>query len=99
MNMKRILASMGANIVQTSAQISTDGAESMDPAQDALIDALKSIRDQADSVLRKIEQSSEKRSLAWKCAGCGHTKHFTRPALAEVAGRCPKCGGAAFDSV
>jgi hypothetical protein len=71
----------------------------MDSAQNALIVALKLIRDQADSVLRKIEQSSEKRSLTWKCTACGHKKHFTRPALPEVAAPCPKCGGATFDPV
>ena len=71
----------------------------MDPALKALIAALTSIRDQADSVLRKIEQPRRERSLAWKCTGCGHVKHFTRPALAEVAAPCPKCGGAAFDTM
>jgi hypothetical protein len=35
----------------------------MDSAQDAMIAALRSIRDQADSVLTKIEQSSAKRCL------------------------------------
>jgi rubrerythrin len=68
----------------------------MDPALNALIVALRSIRDQADSVLKKIEQPRRERSLAWKCSACGHVKHFTRPALAEVATPCPKCGGAAF---
>ncbi len=71
----------------------------MDPALEALIVALRSIRDQADSVLRKIEQSRGERSLAWKCAACGNVKHFTRPALVEVAATCPKCGGGAFDPV
>ncbi len=71
----------------------------MDPAHQAMIAALTSIRDQADSVLKKMEQAAKQRSLAWKCAGCGHTKHFTRPALAEVAAPCPKCGGKTFDCV
>jgi rubrerythrin len=71
----------------------------MDSAQDALIVALRWIRDQADSVLRKIEQSSGKRSLGWKCTACGHTKHFTRPTVAEVAAPCPRCGGANFHFV
>jgi rubrerythrin len=65
----------------------------MDPANQALIGALRSIRDQADSLLKKLEKSVEQRSLSWKCSGCGHTKHFTRPALAEIAAPCPKCGG------
>jgi hypothetical protein len=71
----------------------------MDSASNALIVALKAIRDQADSVLRKIEQSGEQKSLAWKCTACGHTKHFTRPALAEIAAPCPKCGGATMESL
>jgi len=69
----------------------------MDSALKALIGAVRAIRDQADSVLREIEQPSGERSLAWKCTGCGHIKHFTRPAPAEVAAPCPKCGGAAFN--
>jgi hypothetical protein len=69
----------------------------MESALNALIVAVRAIRDQADSVLRKIEQPSGERSLAWKCTGCRHTKHFTRPALAEVAAPCPKCGQAAFN--
>ena len=71
----------------------------MDSALNALIVAVRAIRDQADSVLKKIEQQSGERSLAWKCTSCGHIKHFTRPALAEVAAPCPKCGGAAFDPI
>jgi rubrerythrin len=39
---------------------------------------------------------SEQKSLAWKCVACGHTKHFSRPAPAEVAAPCPKCGGEKF---
>jgi hypothetical protein len=52
----------------------------MDPALEALIVALRSIRDQADSVLKKIEHPGGERSLAWKCGACGNVKHFTRPA-------------------
>ena len=36
------------------------------------------------------------RALGWRCAGCGHVKHFTRPALKEVAPPCPKCRGSEF---
>jgi rubrerythrin len=90
---------MGANIAQIKDQTSTAGVEFMDSAQDTLIVALRSIRDQADSALRRIERSAGRHSLAWKCTACGHTKHFTRPALAEVAAPCPRCGGANFDSV
>jgi rubrerythrin len=71
----------------------------MDPALKALIVALTSIRDRADSALRTIEEPRRERSLAWKCSACGYIKHFTRPALAEVAAPCPKCGGAALDPI
>jgi rubrerythrin len=91
------VASQGANIAQVKEQTSTDGTEPMDPTLKTLIIALKAIRDNADSVLKKIEQSAQQRSLAWKCAACGHIKHFTRPALAEVAVPCRKCGGISFD--
>ncbi len=62
----------------------------MDPAHQAMIAALTSIRDQADSVLKKMEQAAKQRSLAWKCAGCGHTKHFTRPGLGRGSGAMSK---------
>jgi rubrerythrin len=71
----------------------------MDAAHQAMIGAPRSIRDQADSILNKMEQAAEQRSLAWECAGCGYTKHFTRPASAEVAVPCPKCGGETFHRV
>jgi rubrerythrin len=90
---------LGADIAQINWQTSTDGIEFMDSALNTLIVALKAIRDHADLVLRKIEQSAQRRSLAWKCAACGHIKHFTRPALAEVTVPCPKCGGTTFDPV
>ena len=50
----------------------------MDSAHEALIGALRSIRDQADLVLKSIEHRAGQKSLAWKCVACGHTKHFTR---------------------
>jgi hypothetical protein len=65
----------------------------MDPALKALIVALTSIRDQADSALRTIEEPRRERSLAWKCSACGYIKHFTRPALAEVAAPAPNVAG------
>ena len=68
----------------------------MDSPHHALIAALKSIRDQADSALKEVEQRAEQRSLSWKCTSCGHIKHFTRPVLAAVAAACPKCGEEAF---
>src|SRR6266480_5509564 len=66
MNMKTLTLSLGADVAQVNRQISTAGVEFMDAALDAVIVALKSIRDQADSVLRKIEQPRRERSLAWK---------------------------------
>jgi hypothetical protein len=44
------------DIAQTNSQTSAAGCEFMDSALNALIVALRAIRDQADSVLRKIEQ-------------------------------------------
>jgi hypothetical protein len=54
---------LGAHIAQISWQTSTDGIEFMDSALNTLIVALKAIRDHADSVLRKIEQSANKGRL------------------------------------
>ena len=48
----------------------------MDSAHEALIGALRSIRDQADLVLKSIEHPAEQKSLAWKCVACGYVKHF-----------------------
>jgi hypothetical protein len=89
-------AIVGANIAQVNWQISTDGAEPMDSAHQAMMVALRSIRDQADSVLRQIEQSQEPRSMRWVCKGCRYTKHFTRPVALEGAGRCPRCKSTEF---
>ena len=90
---------MGAHIAQIHKQLSTTGAELMESAHEALIGVLRSIRDQAESILKEIQHRDERKSLSWKCAGCGHTKHFTRPAPAEVAGPCPRCGSERFDRV
>jgi hypothetical protein len=87
---------LGADIAQIDRQTAAVGVEFMDSALNALIVVLTSIRDQADSALRKIDKPRRERSLAWKCTACGHLKHFTRPALAEVAAPCPKCGGTTF---
>ncbi len=59
--------------------------------------ALRQIRDRADAALKTIEKPAEPRALAWKCKTCGHVKHFTRPATAEVARPCAKCHGASFE--
>ena len=71
----------------------------MDSTHETLIGVLRSIRDQAHSVLKTIEHRAEQKSLAWKCVVCGHIKHFTRPAPALVAAPCPKCGGEKFGPV
>jgi len=71
----------------------------MDSAQEALIGVLRSIRDQADLIPKRIEHRGEQNSLAWKCVVCDHTKRFTRPALAEVAAPCPKCRGEKFEAL
>jgi predicted nucleic-acid-binding Zn-ribbon protein len=63
----------------------------MDPTHQAMISALRSIRDQADSALKQIEQPQEQRSMRWKCKECRYIKHFTRPVPLEAAGRCPRC--------
>jgi predicted nucleic-acid-binding Zn-ribbon protein len=63
----------------------------MDPAHQAMMAALRSIRDQADSVLKNIEEPHEQRSMRWKCKECRYIKHFTRPVPLESAGRCPRC--------
>jgi hypothetical protein len=68
----------------------------MDPAHQAMMAALRSIRDQADSVLRNIEEPHEQRSMRWKCKECRYTKHFTRPVPLEAAGRCPRCKSTEF---
>jgi predicted Zn-ribbon and HTH transcriptional regulator len=71
----------------------------MDPAHQAMISALRSIRDQADSVLQAIEQPREERSMRWKCKACHYTKHFTRPVELEAAGRCPRCRSTEFEPI
>jgi hypothetical protein len=51
----------------------------MDPSNEAMISALRSIRDQADLVFKNIEQPHEECSMQWKCKACRYVKHFTRP--------------------
>ncbi len=63
---------------------------------DDLRDLLEKIRDDAQRALALIANGAELRSLGWKCIGCGHVKHFTRPVTAAVADRCPKCKGDSF---
>jgi len=70
----------------------------MESPLNSLTATLKRIRDQADAALRIVDQS-DRRSLAWKCKACGYVKHFTRPATADAASRCPRCKGEAFEPV
>jgi predicted Zn-ribbon and HTH transcriptional regulator len=71
----------------------------MDSTQQAMISALRSILDQADSALKNIDQSQEERSMRWKCKDCRYMKHFTRPVPLEAAGRCPRCKSTALNPV
>jgi len=59
---------------------------------------LERIRDDAQQALSVLGEPEEPRSLAWKCKGCGHVKHFTRPVSAEVTPPCPKCGSESFQA-
>lgn len=52
---------------------------------------LERIRQEAEQALSLLTDSGEQRALAWKCTGCGHVKHFTKPVSAEVVARCPRC--------
>jgi predicted Zn-ribbon and HTH transcriptional regulator len=60
---------------------------------------LKTIRDQADSALKQLQESEEERSMWWKCKDCRYVKHFTRPVTLEAAGRCPRCKSISFEAV
>jgi predicted Zn-ribbon and HTH transcriptional regulator len=68
----------------------------MESAHQALTSALRSIRDQADSVLKQIERPQEQHSMRWKCKACRYMKHFTKPVALEAAGRCPRCKSPEF---
>jgi len=65
---------------------------------DHLRDLLEKIRNDAQRALALIPRESELRSLSWKCTGCGHFKHFTRPVPSEVASPCPKYTWASFNA-
>jgi predicted Zn-ribbon and HTH transcriptional regulator len=68
----------------------------MDRAHQAMMAALRSIRDQADSVLKQMERPQEQCSMRWKCKECQYIKRFTRPVTLEAAGRCPRCKSTEF---
>jgi len=80
---------LDADIAQTNSQTSTDGIEFMESALNALIVAVRTIRDQADSVVKAVDRRHEQRSLSWKRPRCNHVKHFTRPVPSEVVSPCP----------
>jgi len=69
----------------------------MDSAHQAMMAALRSIRDHAESVLKQIERPQETHSMRWVCKECRYVKHFTKPVLLETAGRCPRCKSTAFN--
>jgi len=61
-----------------------------------LKDLLEKIRDDAQRALVLLPGETELWSLSWKCIGCGHVKHFTRPVPSDVAQPGPKCKGDSF---
>jgi len=71
----------------------------MAETSDQIRKTLERIRDDAQKALTLLGNSADEQSLAWKCATCGHMKHFTRPVPVEVASPCPKCGGKLFRPV
>src|SRR5713101_3022560 len=76
---------------------STTRTHPMAETADQIRNVLEKIRDDAQKALKLLGTSPDQRSLAWKCTRCGYTKHFTKPAPVEVAGRCPKCRGESFE--
>src|SRR5437773_1589080 len=76
----------------------TTRTQSMAEPSTSLRRILEKIRDDAQQALNVLGDSEDRRSLAWKCSGCKHVKHFTRPVPAEVAAPCPKCGGESFQA-
>lgn len=60
---------------------------------------LERIRSDTETALTLLNDSQEARALAWKCTGCGHVKHFTKPVSLEVVARCPRCKSEQFVSV
>jgi len=58
---------------------------------------LETIRERAEYALKQLQAAEEERSMRWICRECGYTKHFTRPASVETAGRCPRCKNTLFE--
>jgi hypothetical protein len=82
----------------TSCSPSAARVQPMAETSNRLKTVLERIRDHASEALSLLGDSSDQRSLGWKCTGCGQVKHFTRPVPAEVAPPCPKCEGASFEA-
>src|SRR5262249_6668412 len=70
---------------------SSAGIKSMAETPDRLRQILERIRNHTEQALSLLTNPGEQRALAWKCAGFGHVKHFTKPVLLEVVARCPRC--------
>ena len=47
--------------------------------------------------LAQLESALFPKFYRWRCAGCGYSKHFTKPSTVEACGKCPRCGGTLFD--
>ena len=62
---------------------------------------LERIRVQADAGLASLAHADQPRAVQWRCASCGHRKHFTKPVTvdATVGSPCPKCHGALYEPV
>jgi len=60
---------------------------------------LEKIRHDTEKALALLADAKEHRALAWKCTGCGHVKHFTKPVSLDVVARCPRCKSDQFRSV
>ncbi len=63
----------------------------MAETSDQLKQILERIRNDTDQALTLLAGTGGQRALAWKCTGCGHVKHFTKPASLDVVARCPRC--------
>ncbi len=57
---------------------------------------LERIREQTEQALSLLTNVGDERALAWKCTGCGHVKHFTKPVSLDVVARCPRCKSEQF---
>jgi hypothetical protein len=75
----------------------------MDDAQTAALlrSILERIRTQADAGLASLNHARQIRAIQWRCAGCGHRKHFTKPVGvdATIGSPCPKCHGTSYEPV